>query len=480
MMWGTDGPTPPDLWWIRSPVGESGASSKDPHLLQGEPARLSTYSRISTTIERIPHRSEDAMERMFDISAGLDVHRDTVVVSIRQRRSERGELVETRTFETFHDGLAAMTAWLEERGAEVAGIESTGVYWQPVARAIQRTLPKLVVWLVNPLHVKKVAGRKTDVSDSQWLSKLVMYGLVSPSFLPSVELQELRKLTRHRTKLTADQTRFKNRILKEMESGGVKLPSVCSDALGKTARALLEAMIAGQRPDQDTIKRLARGSLRNRVPDLLRAVQGELSPSTVIVLRQLLRQLDQIASDVAALDGHIHRLTRPMKADLERLIQVPGIDEVAGSAIVAEIGTDMSEFISAKHIASWAGLSPGSEESAGRSKQAPTRKGNKYLRTILVQVAMAAKNTKGTYCQSKFRRLARLGPKKAAVALARSLLSSIFHMLRDAVDYREPQTIPPPPHRVRARVSALTSQLQALGFSVTLTSTPPVASQTVS
>jgi transposase len=365
-----------------------------------------------------------------------------------------------------------MTAWIEEQGAEVAGLESTGVYWQPVVRAIQHALPKVLLWLVNPLHVKKVAGRKSDVSDSQWLSKLVMYGLVSPSFLPSTELQELRKLTRHRTKLTADRTRYKNRILKEMESGGIKLPTVCSDALGKTARALLDAMLAGQRPDEQSIMKLARGKLRNRVPDLLRAVQGQLSPSTVIVLHQQLRCLDDLTRDIVALEAHIHRLTIPMKTEIDRITQVPGFDEVGAAGVIAEIGSDMSLFASSKHIASWGGLSPGSEESAGKSKKAPTRKGNKYLRTILVQAAMGAKKTKGTFWHSKFRRLARLGPKKAAVALARSLLSSIFHMLKDGVDYREPASIPPPPHRIRARVSALTSQLLSLGFTVTLTPRP--------
>jgi transposase len=282
------------------------------------------------------------MERMFDIVAGLDVHRDTVVVSIRRRRPKLSDLVETRTFETFHDGLAAMTKWFEEQAIEVAGLESTGVYWQPIARAIQHALPKVLLWLVNPLHVKKVPGRKSDVSDSQWLSKLVMYGLVSPSFLPSVELQELRKLTRHRTKLTADQTRYKNRTLKQMESSGIKLATVCSDALGKTGRALLEAMLDGKQLDQHAITNLARGRLRQRVPDLLRAVQGDLCPSTVVVLRQLLRSLDDIGRDIASLDSHIQRLTAPMNDDIRRLIQVPGVNEVAAAAIIAEIGTDMS------------------------------------------------------------------------------------------------------------------------------------------
>jgi transposase len=413
------------------------------------------------------------MERMFEVAAGLDVHRDTVVASVRRRRSKQTDVVETRTFDTFYDGLVALSEWLEQQGAEVVGLESTGVYWQPVARAVQRHMPKALLWLVNPSHVKKVPGRKSDVSDSQWLSKLVMYGLVSPSFLPSPQLQELRTLTRHRTKLTADQSRYKNRILKAMESGGIKLATVCSDALGATGRALLTAMLTGQRLSEADIKQLARGTLRKKIPELLRAVQGELSPSTVIVLHQLLGQLDRTAADIAAVELHIQRLTGPMKADIDRLTQVPGIDEVAAAALLAETGPDMSVFPSAKHLASWAGLSPGSEESAGVSKHAPTRKGNKYLRTIMVQAAMGAKNAKGTFWQAKFRRLARLGPKKAAVAVARSLLGSIFHMLRHGVDYREPSTIPPPPHRVRARVAGLKAQLQALGFTVTLAHAVP-------
>jgi transposase len=437
-------------------------------LLQGEHARLSTYSRISTHRERFPPLAEEVMERMFEVAAGIDVHRDTVVVAVR-RRSGSTDAVQTRTFETFSDALIEMTAWLSQQGVEVVGLESTGVYWQPVVRAIQRSLPKVVVWLVNPAQVKKVPGRKTDVGDSQWLSKLVMYGLISPSFLPSLELQELRKLTRHRTKLTADQTRYKNRIIKEVESSGIKLASVCSDVLGKTARALLDAMVAGRTLDADAISMLAQGSLRTHVPQLLRAVQGALSPSTVLVLRQLLRRLDDVSKDICDLESDIQRLMVPMAAELKRLVEIPGINEVAAAAVLAEIGVDMSCFPSAKHLSSWGGLSPGSEESAGKSKHAPTRQGNKYLRTILVQVAMAAKNTKGTFWQSKFRRLARLGPKKAAVAVARSMLGVIFHMLASGTPYREPDTVPPPPHRLRARISSLAAQLESLGFKVSLT-----------
>jgi len=412
------------------------------------------------------------MERMFEVAAGIDVHRDELVVSVRRRRASLGDGVETRTFETFHDGLTAMTKWLQEQGVEVVGLESTGVYWQPVVRAIQGSVPQAVVWLVNPAQVRKVPGRKTDVSDSQWLSKLVMYGLVAPSFLAPPELQELRKLTRHRTKLTADQTRHKNRILKELESDGIKLATVCSDALGKTGRALLDAMLKGETLDESAIAKLARGNLRKKMPDLLRAVHSPLTPSTIVVLRQLLRRFDDLTTDISELESEIRRLLSPMAADVQRLIQIPGVDEVAAAAILAEIGPDMSVFPSAKHLASWGGLSPGSEESAGKSKKAPTRKGNKYFRTILVQVATSACQTKGTFWQRKFRRLARLGPKKAAVALARSLAGVIFHLLTSRSDYREPDTILPPPNRIRTRVAALTRQLEALGFKVALTATP--------
>lgn len=415
------------------------------------------------------------MERMFEVAAGLDVHRDTVVVSVRRRKPSGPDALETRTFETFWDGLEAMAKWLAEQGVEGLGLESTGVYWHPVVRAIQCAMPKVVIWLVNPAQVKKVPGRKTDVTDSQWLSKLVMYGLVSPSFLAPPELQELRKLTRHRTKLTADVARQKNRILKEIESSGIKLATVCSNVLGRTGRSILDALIDGSPITAQTIAKLARGSLRSEVADLHRAVHGTLTPSGLLVLKQLLRRMDDLTNDIAELERRISTLIEPMKVEVERLTKIPGFDHVVVAGVLAEIGTDMGPFPSAKHLASWGGLSPGSEESAGKSKQAPTRKGNKYIRTLLVQAAVSASRTKGTFWQSKFRRLLRLGPKKAIVAIARSLASVVYHLLAEGIDYREPYTIPPPPHRVRSRLASLTSQIAALGFKVTITPAPLVS-----
>jgi transposase len=282
------------------------------------------------------------------------------------------------------------------------------------------------------------------------------------------ELQELRKLTRHRTKLVADRTRYKNRILKEVERSGVKVATVCSDVFGDTGRALLDAMVEGKILSEEEITKLARGRLRKKVPLLVRAVQGPLTPSTVVVLRQLLRRFDDLTEDLSDLETEIRQRIHFMNAEVQRLDQIPGVDDVTAAAVLAETGPDMTVFPSAKHLASWGGLSPGSEESAGKSKKAPTRKGNKYLRTILVQAAVSAKKTKGTFWQRKFRRLARLGPKKAFVALARSLAKVVYQMLSRGTDYREPDTVPPPPHRIRARVADLTNQLKALGFSVTL------------
>jgi transposase len=414
------------------------------------------------------------MERMFDVAAGIDVHRDTVVVTVRRRLSGRDEQ-KTRTFETFRDSLVAMTAWLASEGTQVVGLESTGVYWQPVVRALKEHLPAVHVWLLNAAHVKQMPGRKSDVTDSQWLSRLVMYGHVSPSFLPSADLCELRKLTRHRTKIVADHTRYKNRIIKELEASGVKLASVCSDPLGQTARAILDALIEGEDISPERVAALARGTLRRKVDLLARAVRDTLTLSTAIILRQMLVRLDSLAADIHALDTEITRLVQPYHEHVVRLCEIPGIDCVAAGSILAETGPDLTSFPTPRHLASWAGISPGSNESAGKAKQAPTRKGNKYLRTILVQCATSAKGTKGTFWQHRYRQLVRLGPKKATVALARRLLHTVYAVLRFSRPYQDPELAPLPPHRLQRTVQTLTARLESLGFQVALQPRPCVS-----
>ncbi|MCA9640839.1 MAG: IS110 family transposase, partial [Myxococcales bacterium] len=408
------------------------------------------------------------METLYSVSAGLDVHRDTVVVSIRKQAAKGKDLVETRTFATFHDGLVDMVAWLDEHDVPIVGIESTGVYWKPVVRELQLRSPQRIVWLVNPAEVKQVPGRKTDVNDSQWLSKLVMHGLVSPSFLPSQQLEELRKLTRYRTKVVGQQASSSNRIIKELESSGIKLASVCSSVLGKSSLAMIRALLDGDKAPSE-IADLACGRLRKKVPELERAVTGTFSDATQFLLRQLLRRHDELQRDLDELDEQIRARMQPYQPAVELLLQVPGLDHTSIAAIIAEIGTDMSVFNSADHATAWGGLCPGSKESAGKSKHAPARKGNKYLRTILVQCAWSATRTRGTFWKQKFGQLVkRLGRKKALFAIARKMLVAIFYILRDGKPYQEPILPPRTEKQIEKQVRRHVAQLAALGFDVTV------------
>jgi transposase len=407
------------------------------------------------------------MKPAFLVASGIDVHRDSVVVTVRRKGlNADDDIVTTKSFETFRDTLVEMTQWLANEQVEVVAIESTGVYWIPVVRVLQEKLLQTTVWLVNPVDVKRRAGRKTDRKDSRWLSEVALYALVPPSYLPSREQSELRKLTRHRTKLVADQTRYQNRILKELESSGVKLASVLSDCLGKSGRAMIDALLAGK-PGVD-VADLALGTLRKKIPTIRRAIDGSFTLSTAMVLRQLLSMFDAVSAHIRALDQEIARLMLAW-AEEDKLTQtIPAVSNTAAAAMLAEVGVDMSAFPSAKHIAAWSGLAPGSEESAGKSKAAPTREGNKYLRTILVQCAWVAVRMKQGFWKQIFRRLrARLGPKKAIVAVARKMLVALYYILRDRSPYRDPSTDAPLSDDHRDRLARrFRAKLEALGYSV--------------
>jgi transposase len=415
-------------------------------------------------------------KRHFSITAGIDVHRDTVVVTVRHHRDGDEDTLETKTFETFRDSLVEMTKWLVEQSVEVVGLESTGVYWRPVVRVLHESAQQLMVWLINPLDVKRGGrGRKTDVKDSRRISELVMYGMVNPSYLASREQEELRLLTRHRAKLIADQTRYKNRIIKGLEASGVKLASVLSDCFGVSGRAMIEALLDEKAPE--AVAQLARGVARRNINRLTRAAQGGFTPSTQLVLRQNFKLLDLVDEQLRQIEAQIETLAAPLKADRELLNTIPGVDDTSSAAILAETGSDMSVFPTAKHCTAWTGLSPGSEESAGKSKSAPARKGNKYLRTALVQSAWSAVRTNGSIYQTAFRRLAsRLGPKKAIVAIARKMLTAAYHMLRDRRPFTPPDQLPTP-ERVRDRLRRrYMKALENLGFHVAPTTADPTVS----
>jgi transposase len=409
------------------------------------------------------------MDRFYERSAGIDVHRDTLVVTVRIHEKGRRESTETRTFETFHDALLVLSGWLLENQVQVVGLESTGDYWKAPVRVLQQQCPGTLIWLVNPAEVKKVPGRKSDRIDSRWISKLVMFGLVSPSFLPSPEQEDLRKLTRFRTKVVADQTRYSNRVVKYIEASGIKLASVCSDVLSKTGRRILDAMLNGT-SDPQALAELACGSLRSKKDLLARAVQGSISTATSFVLRELLAELDRTDQLLERLDAEIALRLQSQSREMELLKTVDGVNEVVASTILAECGADMSVFPSAANLASWGGLSPGSNESAGKVKSTRTRKGDKYLRTILVQAANSAVKAKNSFWKKKFSQIiARLGHNKAIFAIAHKMLVAIFHILRDSVPYRRPEVKPPSPKRLAQMLKTYGERISELGFDVVIT-----------
>jgi transposase len=365
-----------------------------------------------------------------------------------------------------------MCQWLIEQQVQVIGLESTGVYWMPVVRALQQCT-RCIVWLVNPLHVKKVPGRKTDVTDSQWLAKLVMHGLVSPSFVPSTKLADLRELTRFRTRLISHRTSLKNRILRALERAGIKLASVCSDVFGKSGRSILAALLEGKQTVAE-MSDLAKTALRKKKPELERALAVSMSLSGQFIMRKLLAQLDAVDADLHDVDQRIQQLLEPFAEEVALLRSVPGLDDVSIAAILAETGPDMSVFPSANNLSAWAGLSPGSRESAGKHKAAAMRKGDKYLRTMLVEVAAALAPRKSKkeplLWQRKYRQLIpRLGKMKALCAIARRILVAVYYVLRDRKPYEQPAPALLSPSAAKRQIGRLLSHLRHLGYEATLT-----------
>jgi transposase len=410
------------------------------------------------------------MERLIECAAGLDVHRDTVVASVR--RVIRGqECVETRTFGTYPDDLRELGRWLKDGKVAVAGIESTGVYFKPVDHELRRA--GLTVWVVNASHAKQVPGRKTDVSDSSWLSKLVMHGLVRPSFIPDETLEGLRTLTRLRRQVVSEGTRAKNRIIKLLEATGVKLAGICSDVLGKTGRGILRALINGQQTPAQ-MAGLAIGALRAKRDLLERALTVPLTVDTRWLLTDLVDHFETVEKRIERLDARIAQTLQTYAQDVELLAQIPGLSNVSIAAVLAESGTDMSIFASAKHLTSWAGLAPGSNESAGKTKSTRARRGNPWLRTILVQIAWVVSRTKRSPWRPTFARLTRTtgSAKKAALAVARKLLLAIYHVLKSRC--YQPFSPPPPSESQRKRrLQSALATLTELGFHTVLTPLSP-------
>jgi transposase len=379
------------------------------------------------------------MEIVHSCCAGLDVHKKSVTACVH-RVSADGEFThETRTFSTVTSALLALGDWLAEKGVRQVAMESTGVYWKPVFHLLE---DRFEVMLINAQHIKRVPGRKTDVKDAEWIAQLLQHGLLSPSFIPPLPIRELRDLTRQRTQLVRERATVVNRVQKVLEDANIKLASVASDSLGVSGRAMIRAMIAGQ-DNADVLAELARKRLRDKIPELKQALHGRVTDHHRFLLKTLLNQIEYLEGIIEQFDVRIAEQIVPFDQAAARLRTIPGIGVSSAQVIVAEIGTDMSRFPTSGRLASWAGLCPGNDQSAGKRRSGKTTKGSQWLRTVLVQVAWAASRAKATMFQALYGRWAkRMGKKKALVAVAHKILVLVHKLLKDEVDYQERQAPP--------------------------------------
>jgi transposase len=374
------------------------------------------------------------MDRQLERCCGLDVHKETIAACVRigGRRGPAEQHVQT--FRTTAADLVVLRDWLAAHGVTHVAMESTGVYWKPVFYALESDFTCL---LVNAAHIKQVPGRKTDIHDCVWIAQLLEHGLLRGSFVPPAPIREVRDLTRYRKALIQDRTRVANRLHKALEDAGVKLATVASDILGVSGRAMLEALAQGT-TDPTVLADLARGRLRGKLPALRAALAGRFRTHHAFLVGHLLTHLDYLDEAIGTLSTEIERHLAPFADQLTRLDSIPGINRRTAEVIIAEIGVDMSAFPTAAHLASWAALCPGNNESAGKHKSGKTRKGNHWLRTALIEASAGASRAKDSALQARFRRVLRhRGPKKAVVALAHTLLRIVYHVLAQGTTYQE-------------------------------------------
>ena len=370
---------------------------------------------------------------MVERCCGLDVHQETVVACVLLGAPGQRPTKEVRTFRTMTRDLEAMRDWLKAHGVTHVGMESTGVYWRPVYTVLEGHFELIVG---NARHIRNVPGRKTDVKDAEWIAELIRHGLIAKSFVPPRPLRELRDLLRYRRKLVESQAAERNRLLKLLETANIKLASVASDVFGVSGRAMLKALIEGT-ASADDMAGLAIGRLRRKHADLVLALEGRVEEHHRFLLVVQLRRLDAAEQDVRELDLRIVERLEPYRFEHALLMQIPGVDWVVAAVVIAEIGVDMSVFLSVHHLAAWAGVCPGNHESAGKQKSGRTRKGNVHLRTILVGAAISASHKKGSYLKDKFYRLkVRRGALRAALAIAHKILVSAYHMLGKGLPHR--------------------------------------------
>ena len=408
------------------------------------------------------------MEVVVERCAGLDVHRDDVVATVRVPSDDRRRwLQRTRTFKATLAGLKDLGEWLAGFGVTLVGMEATGVYWKTVFYALEY---RFECWLLNAQHLRNVPGRKTDVKDSEWICQLVAHGLVRSSFVPPPEIRRLRDLTRLRKAQSNERTRAIQRLEKVLQDAGIKLTSVASQTYSKSARAILEALLSGV-SNPEELAELAKARMRSKIPQLREALANRFEVSHHgIMVAQLLAHIDTLDVAIGMLDEKIEAMLAPHAKVVELLCTIPGVAVRTAQVLIAECGLDMGRFPTVGHFASWAGVCPGHHESAGRKKSGRTRPGPKWLTEALTEAAKAAARSKGTYLAAHHAQLrGRRGEPKAIGATRHDILVAYFHIVRDEVPFRElgpdwQRKRYSPEHRARR----LQRQLEALGYKVTL------------
>ena len=409
------------------------------------------------------------MEVLHPRCCGLDVHKDTVVACVRLVIDGK-TVKEVRTFSTTTADLMALSQWLAENKCTHIAMESTGVYWKPVWHILADGQFELV--LANAAHIKGVPGRKSDVKDADWVSDLLAHGLIRASFVPDSPTQEMRTLIRTRKQLSREQARHILRVQKTLEDANIKLDSVISDLMGVSGRKMIEALIAGQR-DPVKLARLADPRVQASQETLRQALRGRVTKQHRFLLRLHLDQIDGIDAAIAKIDREVEAAIAPFRTAVEQVISVPGVKTLAALQILSEIGTDMSRFPSDANLVSWACICPRSDESAGKRRSTRIRKGSPWLKTTLVQSAHSAVRMKGTYFQALFHRIrSRRGVKKAIVAVAASILTAIYRMLKDGRMYQDLGPNHFDARNKERQKNRLVKRLADLGYAVELAPLP--------
>jgi transposase len=407
------------------------------------------------------------MELLHPHCAGLDVHKESVVACIRHMVDGK---VTTRvqTFQTTTQGLMALLDWLAAEGCTHIAMEATGVYWKPVWHILSDGEFELT--LANAAHVKNVPGRKTDVNDATWLADLMAHGLIRPSFVPDEPTQQMRDLLRTRKQFVRERSTHTQRIQKTLEDANIKLDSVITDIVGLSGRRMIEALIAGQTDPQD-LAALAHGRIHATKEELEAALRGRVRGHHRFMLRLHLNHLQAVEEAIASIDQEVSAQLEPFRLAVEMLTTIPGISSLAAEVMVSEIGIDMSRFKTEGHLISWAGLCPKNDESAGKRRSNRMKKGAPWLKTTLIQCAWAASRTKGSYLQAQYLRIrSRRGPKKAIGAVAASILTAAYHMLKNGTLYQDLGASHFDNRDKGKQVLRLVNRLQNLGFAVQITS----------